>query len=184
MRAVRDEEGRLLLEFTYRDVLNHIGMENPVGAKSPKLPYRDWEKLIRSCKLVGVQSNTACFHLPNKYNGWNTFVRFVQWNDEITDRRLTPREAAKLLLWEGDIQFHCGCPSYKFWGHQYVATELGCAIIPENRFPHIRNPNLVGAGCCKHLRKTMRVLPFYNADFAKYIREQREDYDAEATQQQ
>lgn len=176
------ENGRVLLEFTYRDILNHIGLANPVGAKSPKLPYRDWERLIQSCKMYGMgqtlshHRDTAMFHLPNRYNGWNTWVQFVQWGDEITDTRLSPRDAAKLLIWEGDIRFHCGCPSYKFWGHQYVATELGCAIEPEGRFPKVRNPNLVGAGCCKHLRKTMRVLPFYSADFAKHIEEQRRDH--------
>lgn len=166
-------EPEFLVEFTYKDFLNHLGINHVAGIKRSNLPYRDWEPLIRSCRLVGVKNNIAKFFLPNRWNGWHTFIQFVQWYDEINDDRLTPMESARLLLWSGDIKVHCGCPSYKFWGHQYVATQLDAAIEPETRFPHVRNPKLLGAGCCKHLRRTMRVLPFYAPDLAKAIREQR-----------
>jgi len=124
-------------------------------------------------KFVGCRKDTIKFFVPNKYNGWNTYIRFVEWYDVLNDTSLNANEAARLLLWSANIQVHCGCPSFKFWGYQYILTQLSASIVPEVRYPHIRNPNLKGIAC-KHLRRTIKVLPFHIGNMARAIKQQRE----------
>lgn len=58
-----------------------------------------------------------------------------------------------------ELEVHCDCPAYKYWGYQYIATKLGFAIQSEDRYPNTRNPNLNGT-VCKHLYNVLRVHPF------------------------
>jgi hypothetical protein len=58
----------------------------------------------------------------------------------------------------------------------YILTTKDAAIVPETRFPSIRNPQLKG-GMCKHLIRSMKVLPFHLGDIAKAIKETREQDD-------
>lgn len=136
------------------------------------LPHKDYSDLIPMVKYVGTKKNTMKFFVPNRFNGWNTYIRFPEWNEQVVDFSLKPQEAARLLLWAGNIQVHCPCPAYKFWGMQYIMTQKDAAIIPEIRYPHIRNPGLKGL-VCKHLNKTMKVLPFQLGPMASAIKQQR-----------
>lgn len=151
-------------EFTYKDIKNII---NPRD-----LPHRDYAPLIKSVNYVETRGDTMKFFVPNHYNGWNTYIRFVEWDNQIRDKSITPTEMARLLLWSDNIQVHCPCPSFIFWGYQFILTQLDASIVPETRFPRIRNPHLKGI-CCKHLRRTMMVLPFHLGDMASSIKEQR-----------
>jgi hypothetical protein len=76
-------------------------------------------------------------------------------------------------MWSGDVRMYCGCPSFKYFGYQYILTQLGASIVPENRFPHVRNPQLLGIAC-KHIRRLMRVLPFHRGNLAAAIKRQRD----------
>ena len=51
-------------------------------------------------------------------------------------------------------------------------TQLDAAIVPEQRFPKIKNPQLKGV-VCKHLLRTLKVLPFHLGDVAKAIAAER-----------
>lgn len=142
------------------------------------MPHKDYSPLIPYVKYDGFKGNTLRFFVPNKYNGWNTYIRFVEWYDVLNDREYNATESARLLLWGGNLQLHCGCPAYLFYGMQYILTQKDAAIVPEERYPTIRNPNLKG-GLCKHLTRTLKVFPFHLGDIAHMIKEQRKGIDEE-----
>ena len=136
------------------------------------MPHNDYSPLIKMVRYEGYKNNTLKFFVPNKYNGWNTYVRFSEWDDVIKDTEYNAVESSRLLLWGANLQLHCGCPAYLFWGMNYILTQKDSAIFPEDRFPTIRNPHLKG-GLCKHLTRTLKVLPFHLGDIARAITEQR-----------
>ncbi len=113
------------------------------------------------------------FLVPGKFNAWMCFVRFDEWNEQVHDLNITAVEAARLLLWGGNVRFHCGCPSYCYHGYQYILTQTDSAIVPEVRFPHIRNPYLHGI-MCKHGRRVFMVLGMHVGDMARAIKQQRQ----------
>lgn len=157
-------ENQILHEMYYKEFMQKIGMKI--------LPHKDYEKYIKLAKIDGIRGNTMRFFVPNKYNGWNTYIEFPEWDEQVQDLTINPVEAARLLLWGANLRLHCGCPSFLFWGYQYILTKNDSAIVPETRMPTIRNPQMKGI-VCKHLRKTLRVLPFHIGDMAKEIKQQR-----------
>jgi hypothetical protein len=156
---------RRLDEFTVKDISKII---NPTD-----LPHRDYEPLLKQVTFQGVNKNIAKFLVMNNLNGWDTFIQFMDWNEQLQDTSLKASEVANLLMWSGDVRMYCGCPSFKYFGYQYILTQLGASIVPENRFPHVRNPQLLGIAC-KHIRRLMRVLPFHRGNLAAAIKRQRD----------
>jgi hypothetical protein len=169
----KDEAPVRLDELHYKELMGDIVPNGTAGQKTAKLPFRDWAPLIPFVKYVTTRGNTMKFFVPNKYNGWETYIQFPQWFDQVNDTSLTAPEAARLLLWSGDVKLHCHCPSFTFWGFNYILDQMDASIYHEDRFPHIRNPNLKGIAC-KHLIRTLKVLPFHLADMAQTIKAQRE----------
>jgi hypothetical protein len=151
-------------EFTVKDLRTII---NPTD-----LPHRDYEPLLRQIEYQGTEKDVCKWLVHNRLNGWETYVQFMDWQEQLADTSLNAVEVANLLQWSGDVRLYCKCPSFKFWGYQYILTQLQASIVPEDRFPHIRNPLLKGI-CCKHLRKLFRVLPFQTGPIAAAIKQQR-----------
>lgn len=151
-------------EMYYRDMMRKI--------VPGWLPHRDYSHLIKSVNYRGMVRDTMRFFVPNKYNGWMTYIKFDEWNQEVRDLEQNNNEAARLLFWGANIRFHCNCPAFAFWGSQYILTQTDSAIVPEVRFPHVRNPYLKGI-VCKHGIRTLKVLPFHIADMAREIKIQR-----------
>jgi hypothetical protein len=140
------------------------------------LPHKDYSPLIPMVRYDGHKLGTMRFFVPNKYNGWQTYIRFNEWQEVLDDREYNANESARLLLWGANLRVHCGCPAYLFWGYNYILTQKDAAIIPEDRYPNIRNPNLKGIAC-KHLVRTLKVLPFHLGDMARAIKLQRANID-------
>ena len=136
------------------------------------LPHRDYAPLIKSVHYRGRVGNTLRFFVHNRYNGWFTYVRFDEWDQEVNDLDQSAVEAARLLFWGANLRLFCGCPSFLFHGYQYILTQNDASIVPELRFPHVRNPMLKNIAC-KHLRKTLPILPFHLGDMAQGIKEDR-----------
>lgn len=160
------EETIVLDEMYYKDIMKQV-IPN-------YLPHKDYSHLIKSVQYKGHRRGTMRFFIPNSYNGWQTYIRFEEWNEQVFDESITAVEAARLLFWGANIKVHCGCPAFLFWGSQYILTQLDSAIVPEDRFPHIRNPHLKGI-VCKHLNRTLKVLPFHLGSIAKAITEDRRE---------
>lgn len=142
-------------------------------AKIKILPTKDYTPLLKAVVFQGVvNTNTMSFLVNNNYNGWMNYIQFPEWQEQVEDLSMTPMEAARILLAGSNCRIGCGCPSYLFHGYQYIETQLDAAIIPEDRFPSIRNPHLLGF-CCKHLRKSLTVMAFHLTDMASAIKKQR-----------
>lgn len=164
-----DQYEERLDETTYKDLIADITKNNTPGAIVNNLPHRDWAPLIKFVKYQKRKRDIFQFFVPNPYNGWFVYVQFIEWYDIAADHDLNAVEAARMLLWGGNIRLHCHCPSYKYHGYQYILTQLDAAIKPENRYPNINNPQLKGV-CCKHLRKCVKTLPFHLGTMAKEIK--------------
>lgn len=162
-----------LNELHYKDLMLDIIPNNAAGARTAKLPFRDWAPLIPYVKYQTTRGNTMKFFVPNHYNGWETYIQFNEWMDQVNDPSVNANEAARLLLWSGNVKLHCGCPSFTYWGFNYILDQMDASIYHEDRYPTIRNPHLRGIAC-KHLIRTLKVLPFHLADMAAVIKAQRE----------
>ena len=162
----------MLDEESYKDLMRDVTGNNVPGAIVHNLPHRDWAPLLRSGQYVEEMDGVFKFFVRNRYNGWFTYVKFTDWQQMVFDVDVNAAEASRLLLWAGNVELHCPCPSYKFWGYQYILTRKESAILPEVRYPKIRNPELKGV-CCKHLRRTLKVLPFHLGTMAKEIKTDR-----------
>lgn len=164
-----DSHEERLDEATYKELIADITGNNTPGAIVNNLPHRDWAPLIKYVKYQERKFDIMQFFVPNPYNGWFTYVQFVEWKDILVDHELNAVEAARLLLWGGNVRLHCHCPSYLYHGYKYILTQLDAAIKPENRYPSITNPQLKGVAC-KHLRRTLKVLPFHLGTIAQQIK--------------
>lgn len=153
-----------LNEMYYKDIMRKI--------VPGWLPHKDYSHLIKSVTYKGNVGNTLRFFVPNKYNGWYTYVRFVEWDDQVLDLNINPVEAARLLLWGANLKLHCTCPAHLFWGYQYIQTQYDAAIVPEMRPPVNRNPTQKGF-VCKHQKRCLSVMPWYLGDMASAIKKQR-----------
>jgi hypothetical protein len=153
-------------ELTVREIRNYVSPSN--------LPHRDYAPLLKKVLFQQpMRYDTMKFFVVNNLNGWNTYIKWKEWEETLQDVSVQPVEAARLLLWGGNIAMHCNCPAYRFWGMQYICTVLDSAIVPENREPRVRNPHHKGI-VCKHLNRTIKVLPFFGGTLAAIIKKQRE----------
>ena len=163
--AARRLEAQRLDEFSVKDIAKII---NPSD-----LPHKDYEPLLRQVDYQGTKRDICKWLVNNTYNGWDCYVQFMDWFEQINDTRYNAKQVADLLMWSGDVRLMCKCPSFSFHGYAYILTQLQASIVPEERFPHIRNPQLLGIAC-KHLRKLFRVLPFQTGRIASAIKQQRD----------
>jgi hypothetical protein len=164
-----DDIEERLDEVTYKDLIGDVTKNASPGAEVTKLPHRDWAPLIKFVKFQKRRFDIFQFFVPNRYNGWFTYVQFEDWKDILCDHDLNAVEVSRMLLWGGNLRLHCHCPSFKYWGYQYILTQFDGAIKPENRYPTVRNPRLRGVAC-KHLRRTLKVLPFHLGTIAKEVK--------------
>lgn len=80
-------------------------------------------------------------------------VNFLGYPSAASSGALSPAKAASLLRKQG-ITFECSCPRHRYW-YRYMAT-VGKYNYgrPENGYPRVRNPGLVGVAC-KHALRVM-----------------------------
>ena len=137
---------------------------------------------VRANELTGIRYvgfkplDVMNFHVDSSEKEQNAIkyansIKFDQWEEIGRDPDFNWMERARMLLWVGDIRLHCSCPSFLYWGYQYICTVLDAAIYPEERFPRIRNPQERGI-VCKHLNRVLRVLPFHAGQIARELRSQ------------
>ena len=107
---------------------------------------------------------------PGKF--WYQTIRFHDLQAAIDlfgdDKDVTDHDIADLIT-HGDISVHCNCPSWKYWGWQYVGTKHGFAIQPETRKPVKNNPGQKGA-VCKHIYTAIKSQPFYTNSMVADLR--------------
>lgn len=118
----------------------------------PDTPELYRSVLLREPKFYGVQrGNTLVFRTVSQTRPPMTHIQKIVLLDL---DKFPPKEA---LAW-GDVKIHCGCEDFLYSGKQYRLTSALAAIIPETRFPEVRNPSLLGSLICKHMIKLVRRL--------------------------
>ena len=131
---------------------------------------------LNGIQLGGFEDNIMKFLINSSKFDENRIryqcsVMFDQWDEIGQDPDFNFPERARMLLWVGDLRLHCTCPSFLYWGYQYILTVLDSSIYPEVRAPKVRNPGERGI-VCKHLNRILRVLPFYSGEMAKELKNQ------------
>lgn len=80
-------------------------------------------------------------------------VEFLGYPTAVASGGMSPAKAASLMRKQG-IRFECSCPRHRYW-YRYMATVGNYNYgRPENGYPKIRNPRLVGVAC-KHALRVM-----------------------------
>ncbi len=162
------KEYSALNEATYKDIASLIDpnfLNQKVRADA-----------LRGLELSGFEQNIMQFLInSSKFEEnrirYSCSVLFDQWDEIGQDPDFNFVERARMLLWVGDIRLHCTCPSFLYWGYQYILSVLDASIYPERRTPSIRNPGDRGS-VCKHLHRVMKVLPFYSGEIASAMKRQ------------
>lgn len=170
-------DDEVLQEATYKDIQMFIDNEF--------LKQRVRANALEGVRVKGMDGDTFMFdiksslHKDNNITYTNAF-KLHDWGIFSDEDDYTPVERARLTMLEGDIALHCTCPSFLFWGYQYLLTQIDSAIVPETRSPNIRNPKQRGI-VCKHLNRSLRSWPFFTGDLARFIKanyKTRKDKDA------
>ena len=129
---------------------------------------------LEGVRFKGVEDSSLVFSVKSSIHKDNNIIysnviNIVDWNVFIDDETYNPIDRARALMMQSDLKVHCTCPSFLFWGYQYLLTQIDAAVVPEDRPPNKRNPQQRGI-ICKHLNRTFRSYPFFVTDFASYIR--------------
>lgn len=83
------------------------------------------------------------------------------------------RKLSKTILTKADVQVHCTCPAFKYFGPDYILNLSqydANAGRGDTRPPRIRNPKQYGA-VCKHLQNVLNVLPWYITTMASWLKD-------------
>lgn len=97
-------------------------------------------------------------------------VRFVEWKDVVDEEDMKPIERARLLMFDGNLQLNCTCPSFLYHGYRFLLTKHNASIFPEPRPPEVRNPQQRGI-VCKHMNRVIRSFPFHSGKLAAHIKQ-------------
>ena len=163
-------------EVTYKDIAS--GIDNEFLRQGIR------SKELQAPQLVGFEGNLMNYRVPSSEFSENGIVYmdqvlFESWDEVGQDQSMNWRERAMLLLWASNIKLHCTCPSFLYWGYQYILTVFDAAIYPETTRPGKyptqpwRRRNWQEKGMvCKHLNRVLQVLPFHSGFIAKELRSQ------------
>lgn len=159
-----DEE--VLQEATYKDIQMFIDNDF--------LKQRVRANALEGVRWKGVEEDKLIFHIKSSLHKDNNITytnafKLRSWDTFIDETEFNPIERARLMMLEDDLMLHCTCPSFLYWGYQYLLTQIDAALVPEDRLPKIRNPKQRGI-VCKHLNRALRSFPFFTSDFARYIK--------------
>lgn len=179
LERIRQEKSRRLDEMTYKQLAQAIDpnfLKQGIRARALRGVYYQGfgGPNTQSADFRDQRfTDTMIFKVTSSLHVWNgldylCLVKFMSWGDIGSDPDMTAREKALMLLWTSDIQLFCEDASFKYWGYQYILTQLGASIVPEDRYPKVRNPQLRGV-VCKHLNRVLKSLPFHNGDITQEI---------------
>jgi hypothetical protein len=141
-----------LVAFNGKDLLQSIDYRTETKAHSCNGVLYGFDKNSWTVRFV-----TTC---SKSRNSWEQRVQFVDAETIIAPEKTFQVTSLETLLEyypdiiETDIRVGCNCPAYKYF-YSYIITQLESEMDPEERYPHIKNPNLEGS-FCKHLATVIR----------------------------
>jgi hypothetical protein len=145
------------------------------------LQQRARASVLKGVRLSNINSETgemtfmvrsSEFDKPRSA-GQNKFyantVKFKEWADVVDEEDLKPIERARLLMYDGNLELNCTCPSFLYHGYRYLLTKHNASIFPEPRPPVERNPQQRGI-VCKHMNRVIKAFPFHSGQLAAHIK--------------
>ncbi len=163
-------------EVTYKDIAS--------GIDTDFLRQGTRARELQAPQFAGFESNIMNWKVPSAEFSDNGIVylnqvKFDDWDEVGQDPSMNWRERAMFMLWASNIRLHCTCPSFLYWGYQYILTVFDAAIYPETtrpgKYPNQpwKRRNFQERGMvCKHLNRVLQVLPFHNSKIAIELRNQ------------
>lgn len=184
---------RLLLhEFTSRDLIqgidwNFISMRKHYDeARKRGVKYVPYDP---GSPRKGTNGQYIFFRSPlsprskrrgYRQDAWYQTIRLMDFKEAMAEKDLALRDQVNLAV-SGDLQVHCTCPAFNWWGYRYIVAQLDTGLYPQETRPNVRNPSQRGT-VCKHLATVLRVLPFWMSDINRDLRLQ--GYEEEAEQEE
>lgn len=137
-----------LLEANRKDILDlYKGKKEDFEISLNKLKYRN-----------------KIFDFNVKSKSGNSYIISLKLDEYGVISRMKDPTSRKLdLTIEDNIHVHCTCPSFLYWGYQWIGTQLDYSLKAENREPNIRNPKQEGS-CCKHLHYFLSNIDKYKPE--------------------
>lgn len=156
----------------YRERLDELTRKDILGDVDPRtLRYSEEVKGIRyrgitKDYVVLFETPSVTANPPTSYEQRITLLDY----QEIADAEdLTHREKLRLAI-AGDLEVSCTCPAFKWWGYEYIMTQLDAkGGTPQNIYPQVRNPKLHGT-VCKHLKIVLQAFVMHWTSIAKDIK--------------
>ncbi|MDD1442770.1 hypothetical protein MEO93_20890 [Dolichospermum sp. ST_sed3] len=144
----------LLCEYSIKELLQHSIKQN-VKFDPKRILY------------IGLNSKTKTAYF--KVGKYNQQLRFEDIK-YISRLKGSYSEKIKMALDE-NVKIDCNCKDFGFSGKRYFLHQVGASIYPENRYPHIKDPDLQQGSCCKHLNFLLenidKYIPLIEKDFIK-----------------
>ena len=95
-------------------------------------------------------------------------IKLVEYPNIESYRDISTKDKVRLAI-TGDLAISCNCAAYRYWGYEYIMTQLSSNVgKDQNRYPQVRNPNLEGT-LCKHCYRTITAFGSYWSKIAKDI---------------
>lgn len=165
----RHEENALLNELTYKNIVSMI--DNEFLAQKIRASALEGVKLS---SINDEQGEMIFFVKSSLYNKNSTIyantVKFKEWNDVVDEEDLNPIGRARLLMFDGNLELNCTCPSFLYHGYRFLLDKNKSSIFPEPRPPVKRNPQQRGI-VCKHMHRVIKAFPFYSSNLANHIKQ-------------
>lgn len=152
-----------LQELTRAEIMQDVQSKVKKRAAKLKLPtYRGITKDY--VVLMDIESSTG--------NGsYVVRIKLAEYPELSPMDDLTTKEKVRLAL-SGDMKIHCDCPAFRYWGYEYITTQLDSnSHTNQYLYPIVRNPNLEGT-LCKHCYRAFKSFGSYWSKIAKDIEEQ------------
>ena len=111
-------------------------------------------KLIRGYRYIGVTEDFTVYIGVNSVTAkpptvYTVKIKLLEYPDLLEEKDLSTRERVRLCM-AGDMAISCSCPAFRYWGYEYIVSQLDSIVGAEQKiFPKVRNPKLEGV-MCKH----------------------------------
>lgn len=153
-----------LLDARDGDFIHHDKYTSELESPTLKFAYANTLVFEIKSSKFGKKAKTKDGKVGTNTTKYKIFVMFEDFYTIGRDKDISLEDAVDYAIDFADIHIRCNCPAHTYWGYSYEATQLGFlyGIPRENRFPIIRNPQLLGS-LCKHEDKVIQWI-FRNRD--------------------
>lgn len=149
-----------LHELTRNDLVSEV--EPKVKRRASKLPLPTYLGITEDYIVqMRIGSSTGSKDYIVK-------IKLLEYPSIEYYRDISTQDKVRLAI-TGDLAISCTCPAYRYWGYEYIMTQLSSNVGKNQEiYPQVRNPNLEGT-LCKHCYRTVKAFGSYWSRISKDI---------------